>query len=196
MDLGVVSKVFSKVGATNINTAAFPSRVPTITEPTPSATAAVVQLAAREWGGGGEIPMAVLLLPYGLGNDNDTYDMKLIGWRQIGQSPPQGTWLWVPYTLTEFTCTLGASTGVAGQPVLNTELFADTIVAKSAALLQKHPAYDGAAAATFLSDIVIYSPADDTIGWIKVPLDGCQKIELTFAQTSGTPTGNALMALV
>ena len=66
MDLGVVSKVFSKVGATNINTAAFPSRVPTITEPTPSATAAVVQLAAREWGGGGEIPMAVLLLPYGL----------------------------------------------------------------------------------------------------------------------------------
>lgn len=187
MQIDTVTRSLQKAFTANANTSSFPSKIPTITEPTNDG---VTDLQ----GGSGGCPQRLLILPYGLGSANNTFDMKVIGWRLMGNSLNSG--LWVPTTLCEVTCTVGAATGVAAAPVLNTELFVDTIVMKSEALTPLRPGWDATPTAVFSGDITIYSPADDTVGWLLVNLYGCQKVEFTYDQTSGTPTTNCLIALV
>lgn len=191
MYLTTFGRPYKRAWTANANTSSFAAKPPTVTEPTNDG---VVVVCPPE---GGEVPLFIRILPFGLGSNNDTFDMKVIGWERAGSPAPVGSAgappVWLPTTLGEFTCTISSTNvGVAGAYLLDTEMLADTIVAKSAPLIPKYPGFDATPAATFQSQVQIYSPADDTVGWIVLPLMGVQKFEVTFDQTSGTPTMNVL----
>lgn len=185
MQLETLARPFLKAWATNANTSSFASRPSTVTEPTNDGVVSLTVTA-----GGGIIPSQMKIFPYGLGSSNDGFSLRILGWNHIGPSGPQSTPLWVSGTLAEFTVLLGAATGVAGSPVLNTELFADTIAPVAARL----PDRVIAAGTAVNSDIRICNVANDTPTYIIMPTYGCEKLEFLFDQTTNTPTMNCLIA--
>ena len=97
----------------------FLQRVPTTTRPvsvdseTPTANAAVF----------GASDNAVVLVPFGTGSNDQTFDIRVYGWNRSSGD------LWYPTMLIELTCTIStALPGVAGADVIATEYFADEIV--------------------------------------------------------------------
>lgn len=180
-----ISRQHQKALTTNSNASSFASKVPTVTEPTNDG---VIDL--RHGAVNAAIPQFMVVLPYGLGSDNDVFSLRVIGWRHIGEAPPQGspTWLWVPTVLAEVSCTISAAVGVAGARVLNTERFADTITIVSEPTIT--------AATTRQGSILVYSPANDTVAWFELSLDGQEKVEFTFDQTTNTPTMNCLVSFI
>lgn len=96
-----------------------------VTSSTATSFAAKIATATEPTGDGVHVMKAgdnLEVLPFGAGADNNTFGLRVVGWRSVG------TTLWVPEVLAEFTCTLSASVGVAGQPVTDTDRFADTMV--------------------------------------------------------------------
>lgn len=180
------SHPYQKAWAANANTSSFASKIPTTTEPTNDG---VVDLVNRM--GGGMVPERVLVLPYGLGSNNDAASMRVIGWRHIGSGISPGV-LWVPTILIEVACTFSAAVGIAGAPVLNTECFADTITVVTQRLISG--TISAAAASLGMSEI--FSPTNDLVAQLIIPVLGFEKLEFTFDQTTNTPTCNALIAFL
>jgi hypothetical protein len=181
----ILSRPYQKARATNSGATSFASKVATITEPSGDG---VIQLAH---GPNGHVPCHALLLPYGTGDANDVFDFDVWGWRRLGSGTPGNT-IWIPSRIAGFTATLGTHTGVAGAPVVATELFADTLTIRATV-----------GEATITADVtregthVVYSPADNTSAWAKICLYGFEKIEVIFDMTTGDPTGgNCLIAFL
>src|SRR5262245_61439641 len=104
--------------AANSNDANFvATKIPTITEP------GGIKIGQEN---GGYVPQCMLIVPIGLGADNDVFSVRIIGWRRIGSGNAPNV-LWVPTCLGEFACTCCATVGIAGAPVIATERFCDTI---------------------------------------------------------------------
>lgn len=157
----------AKVRATSATDTSFPTRVTTKTEP---ADDGVVDVSND----GGVTENALLLMPYGVGDDNDAFAMRVLGWTRVGHDPD--TDAWVPFILGEFTCTMGGAgcAGAANTQVVATERFCDTI-----------------AKVTNMGDdnnISITSPQNDTPGHLRIDFEGFQKVEITFDTTTGDPT--------
>lgn len=128
---------------------------------------------------GGGVADRIMVIPYGVGDADDVFDMWVTGWRKITLS---GSTLWVPTRLVKLTCTLGTATGVASSPVLATELFCDTITASMGV---SNVSYE------------LYSTTDNTPAHAVVNCNGCNLIEFTFDMTTGNPTGaNCLYARI
>lgn len=163
MAINIEALEFVKLLTTNATDANFASKVPTATEPT---GAGALDLPR---GGGGQVRENLLLLFFGVGADNTTFDARVIGWRKVST-------LWMPVTLCEVSCTLSAVVGVAGQPVVDTERFADTITVNK-----------GLGA--------VYTPtADAQAAMLLVASEGCAKVEVIFDMTGAT-SGNALLSM-
>lgn len=175
-----------RVLTTNSNDAAFPSKVPTITEPINDG---VYDLAGK--GVGLIVPQCMKLWFIGLGANNDAFSVRILGWTRIGSGPNAGT-LWFPTIIAEFTCVMGNFIGVAGSPVLDTEFFADTIAPVAARIRDRKIA----AGTSLNSNYDILSPANDTPGHVIMPIRGFEKLEFIFDQTINTPTMNVLMSLL
>ena len=124
-----------------------------------------------------------MIAPYGTGSNNNTFSLRVIGWRIVGETGDQTftSLLWWPVTLCELACTLSATTGVAGRIISNTERAVDTIVLTTGN-------------ANVNNSIV--SPADDTIAHCTIDLEGFQKIEYTFDTGSSATDCNLLWALI
>lgn len=184
-----------KALAANANTSSFAAKPPTIAEPTNDG---VVNLT----NGGVVVPQHMLILPYGLGANNDAFDMRVLGWRHAGSSQGAQAALWVPVIIGQFSCICGNVTGVAatgGQTpdVLATEFFCDTItVSGTRGALQPRVTNDNGTGAEFGGTIRVSSPANDTVAFVLLPLLGMEKVEFQFDQTTNTPTMNALIALL
>lgn len=183
---------FRRWAGTNIDATTFASKIPTVTKPQANSTTAVLDLAA-EFGGGGFIPTWMKLLFILLGADEDAASFRLIGWNRIrtGQGADNDT-LWIPQPFAEFTCIAGAAVGIATAPVLNTERFADTIAPVALKLEDQKIA----AGTSLLSDCRIYTPADDTVGHVIIPIRGFELLEMTIDQTVNTPTCNILYSFL
>lgn len=177
-----VYRPFKKVLATSATDTSYPSRIPTLTEPT---GAGVIELGLPG-AIGGIVPCRVILVPYGLGSDTDAFEMKVLGWRRLGIGPSPAL-LWIPTPLGSFTCTMTIQTGIAGSVILNTERFCDTIA------IVKEPVT--VADVTAAGVTTRFSPADDTIGWIEMELRGVEKIEFIFDLAGGTTSANCLFSL-
>lgn len=178
-----LSRDFQKARSVNATNTTFASKVVTLTEPSGDAGtatgASVIDLCVG--GNGVSAANEIVILPYGTGDADDVFDMRVIGWRCVGRS---ATPTWIPVTLAGFTCTLSAATGVAGGALVVAELLCDTI------------ALTGTSGNDDIS-IDIVSPANDTAAHVTVKLKGFQKIELIFDMTTNNPTGaNCLIALV
>lgn len=165
--------------STDSTDASFPSRINTITEPTQDG---VYDLSTG-------LPLVqnlALILPYGVGSDNDTFSVRVIGWRKVGTARPGGqvpagnTRLWIPLVLAEYACTLSADVGVAGAIIDNTHRFADTMTLTTGN-------------ANVSEELV--SPGGDLKAHAVLDLKGVHKLEFTFQITSGTTAMNCLFAL-
>lgn len=180
----VAGRTFRKAFAANKVATAFTAKVPTVTKPINDG---IIDLNKD----GIIYPWNLKILPYGLGSANDVYSLRMWGWSRIHASDPLKT-LWVPAMIGEWVCTLGATTGVAGSPVLNTELFCDTIA--PVALMVSD--YKIGAGTSVHSEMRLFTPANDTPAHIVMPVDGWEMIEFDGDQTTNTPEMNALIALL
>lgn len=170
--IGTPKNSYRRMLTTSATDTSFPSKIPTATKPSESATSGVIDLR------GIDNLNTVLLVPFGAGSDTDTFVMRVIGWSScevVGDSDR----LWIPTTLGDFTCTLTTATGVASKSLVVADKFCDTIVNVAA--------YDDLDGITFR----VRSPANDTIASILIDVEGHQMLEVTFDMTGAT-SGNCL----
>lgn len=175
----------------NSNSADFPTLTTEIDLlPGDAGTAAgraILPLVDR--GGSGSVARFMEVWPFGLGSDNDVFSLRVIGWRRVVPLISDNRQLWVPGILCDAVCTLSTFVGRAGFPVIGTERFADTVT--------RSIEPTKTATTTLLDGFVKYhSPANNTPGRFMLELDGHDYVELQFDQTTGTPTMNALYALL
>lgn len=150
---------WAKLLAANSTDATFPARAPTTTEPS---GVGVITLGA-----GRAVPPDLTFLFFGAGANDQTFNVRVIGWRKVDG-------LWVPFLLCQATCTLSSAiTGVAGQPVANTDLVADTVSVTNGIGVGTTPV------------------ADSLPAYLEVGSKDCQKVEVVFDMTGAT-SGNAL----
>lgn len=183
MLLETLSQSFRKARRVNQTSNGFVSKIPTPTEPSGdagTATGGAVFDLANPSAGGTVAQNSAIILPYAIGVNNNTFSVRIIGWRVTGMNAE--TALWIPVVLAELAVTISSTPiGAAGKDVLDTELFADTITLTT-----------GNANVS----IDVNSPADNTIAHVVVDLKGFQKLELSFTTGASATSCNALLALL
>jgi len=160
--------------ATLATDSGFPSRIPTITEPSGDG---VISCGNRSY----DTNNVMLFQIIGTGADDSTITgMRLIGWRKVqgGQSGQATQALWVPCILLEVAATLSSAVGVANAVLGTTTRFADTITVVA-----------GAGNANV--DYTLNSPANNTVAHGTIDYKGFQYIEATF--DLGTATGAGIL---
>lgn len=167
----------------NETSGSYVSKVPTITEPvsfagTPSGTSAFVHNNGWQ---GGISQNAVKIFPYGLGADTTSFNMRVIAWNFLPATATKRA-EWFPYPLAEVLCAVSSGCPGAGEQILATEFFADTITLV------------GSVGNPNVSCEII-SPGNDTMGHIIVGLKGCSKFEIIFDMVTAT-SANALLAML
>ena len=136
----------------------FPALAPTATAPVASASRCVITWAGRD---------NLVLIPFGVGSDNNTFKVRVTGWSTGGTN-------WYPNTLFDFTGQMSTITGISGQTPDNTNRFCDTITSGV-----------GIGA-------VLASPADDTgVASVVVPIGQCQRVEVQFIRNGSATSVNA-----
>lgn len=139
-------------------------------------------------GGNGIVPCWMKFMPYGLGNDNDAFSVKLVGVTRIMPPLSDGRIQVVRQEIAVLAATISAAVGVAGGNVLATERFADTIA------ITREASYT--ADVTRSGSIKLYSPVNDFPAYALIPLLGFEGYEIEWDQTTGTPTMNALISFL
>lgn len=155
--------------STNSTATEFASVAPQSSKPTGSG---VFDLAADL--AGAAVPEKLGVIPFALGADGDQLNVRVFGWRQIAT-------LWVPVLLAELAATVGTTVGVAGQPVIATERFADTLALT-----------DGNTA-----EVTLTSPENNLIAHALVSVKGFPVVQVDFDTGAAPPTSmNALLFTV
>lgn len=176
---------FFKARSVNATDTSFPAKIPTTTEPQNDAGtatgASVIDVGGKD---GSTAPAGLLVVPYGLGANNDGFSVRVIGWSRVkDRSTSNLLDLWVPVRLCEVACLMGTAVGIVGSAVLATEAFCDTLT------LVTNMGTQG-------TNVDVVSPQDNSVGHFLVSLKGVQKVELVFDNTTNTPSMNALLAFV
>lgn len=180
------ARTLSKALTTNAQTSSFAAKPPTGTVPNYDGVVRVTEAS-------GEMPKKLHVMPYGIGADNDTFSIRIIGWTRIRGDATNPTDLWVPHRLAEFACTLSTAVGVAGTPVGATSRFCDTMTTVTGTF-PLWPGTDSGGAQT-LGQMMLVSPADNTPAYAVIQTMGAELIEFQFDQTLNTPEMNALYKL-
>lgn len=179
-------KVFP-TGSEN-NQSGFTTKAATFTRPSGNGIIDLIRNGATKL-----VPWGIKLWPLGQGSANDVYSLRVWGWNRVGAGSTSGKeTIYFPTILGEFSCTLSAFTGLASGPVLNTDLFCDTITPVAA----RNPDMVIAAGTALQSELRIMSPANDTPGFIVMPIFGAELLEFEQDQTTNTPTMNCLYSLL
>jgi hypothetical protein len=168
------TNTYTKARATNATDTSFPARPPTLTEPTGEGVHDLDVTTS------GRVANGVVVVPYGTGDENDVFEMKVILWRSTAVGSGQ---LWLPTTATAtpFICTLSTAVGTSGGDLTASERVCDTITnADTDITSQTQP-------------VAIVSPTGNIPGSIRIFTYGAAKVEFIFDSTTGDPTGmNAL----
>lgn len=175
-----ISQQYQKACGTNYSANGYPTRIATKTMPSGDGVIPCGQ-------GGYETVSHITILPFGTGSDNNTFGMKVLGWKQTNIPTTPGVLsLWIPHELITFALTLSAAVGVSGTQIGSTQRFADTITSTGG------PTFITSGALPIIDDWFQCSPAGDIPGVIKQPTFGFQLLELIFT-TGGVATDcNAL----
>ena len=181
------ARPLAKALATDATDTSFASKVPTLTEPSGNGVIDLVRSGVL-------VPRQVLAFPYATGDDDATFDLRLVGWKSLRSG---NTVLWIPAVLVQATATLGTSTGVAGAPVAATERFPDTLALHATVTAQGKTTDTDSGGAASSGTVVFHSPVNNLIAYMRVPLEGFQKLEFTFDSTHASVTAmNCLYALL
>lgn len=161
--------------ATNSTTANFAvaDTRPTTTVPAGSATRTVIATGA---GLAVKDMVTLKVLPFGGDANNDVINLKVIGWArvtpQIANVPDNQ---FISRHVCEVSCTLSSSLpGIAGFPVVATELFADTL--------------------TLTTGIAVLhqGTADVDMAWFECDVSSYQFVEILYSMGSGGDRANCL----
>jgi hypothetical protein len=176
----------------NYSTNGYPTRGSTFTSPALVTSGVVAQgdgvIAVGESPGApGETPPGIIaakhlvLVPYGIGSQSNTFGMQVLGWRKTKLGG--GTELWIPVALATYSVTLGTNVeGLANGSLNATTLFA-TAIAMTGGPLGVTSAFVPTS-----EDFFTIAPTS-TIGaaWIKIPTFGFRFVEVVFT-TGGSAT--------
>lgn len=162
--LGTSKCGWQKWLSANDASTSFASRIPTATKPTTNIVERVGSITEN----------MIELVFFGAGSDDQTLDVRLIGWNRTNTS--ETTAIWVPTPIAQFSCTLSTAVGVAGLDVVATDRFADTITGAT-----WNPT----------SGVEIVSPTGNIIAHVLVDVKGSDILQLDFDSTGAT-NGNAL----
>lgn len=198
MLLMTASGNWKKARRTNATDSSFPARIPTVTRPLDGlslAAGASVQdviLTAGGWAGlkapvpGGAAQNMIALMPYAVGSDNGTFNMRLYGWSVVDVIDNDSSKnLYAPTLLAEFACTLsGTFPGLANTPVVATELFCDTMTLTFGNTNLCQVSSPGS------------TTADTGIAFAMVDFVGFPVLELTFDIGTGPTSMNCLYRLL
>jgi hypothetical protein len=189
MLLETLSQNFSRARLVNQTSGSFVAKVPTITEPEGDANSAtgsaIIDLSVTNSNPGMFAQNGVIVTPYGVGSDDQTFSIRVIGWRRHQDPTGVAPALWVPVNLLEVQCTLCTVTGAAGAVVDNTQNFVDIITVTTGSTLSGEAAAEN-----------IVSPANNTIAHFLVDLKGFQKLEFSFSTGGSVTSCNALVSLL
>jgi hypothetical protein len=105
------------------------------------------------------VPSYIQFIPFGTNGQDDTFEMRVIGWRVTTDSTP----LYIPELLVELAVTLG---NISGTAIAANTVMADTIVVN-----------EGPSDGPFMS---VISTADDTSASIAVHTRGCSLLEFDW----------------
>lgn len=161
----------------NATDTSFAAKIPTTIKPSGSG---VLKTGSES---GNDACNAIKITPFcDLASDNDTFDMRVIGWSKVDGSSSKA--IWYPVILCQVACTCGAITGVAGAIVTSTERFCDTI--GDPTIGNKNV------------DVSVVSPTGDASpAHIVVDTKGCELVEIIFDNgTDAAGANNAANALV
>jgi len=161
---------WARVLTTDSTATSFASKVATRTEPSGDGVISLVKGNDKH---GKEGYDTIELMPFGGGADDETFDLRVIGWRKVNAAAAQNA-LWVPTTLCEASVVLCSATGVDGTAVENEDFFADAItVGKGIGVVPS-------VTANVMGAVLIVS------------VEGYEKCEVTFDRTGSSDTANAL----
>lgn len=190
----MIARPFKKARAVNSTSSAFPSLVAEIdlqyVDAGTAAGRSIIPISSGR--GGGYVPKRMEIWPYAVGAKSDAFSMRAIGWRRVlpvGSGEPRT--LFVPGVIINAVCTVGSFTGLAGFPVLDTELFVDTIT-------MTNPNEPTKLGNSTLRDgfTKTFTFANDTPARVQIMVEGFEAVELQWDQTTNTPTMNALYTFI
>lgn len=115
--------------STNSTASSFSALADTVTRPTGSATRTIIDLSQSAGMAGVRARNTLAVVPYGGNDNNDIINVKVSVWNRFKERVTNGVAdLWTARLVCEVQCTLSSSlVGVAGQHVVATELYADTL---------------------------------------------------------------------
>lgn len=192
-----MARPFRKARKTNSNSSGFPTWVssefdPSFVDPDTAAGRVIIPLSNTIPGGphgsGGQVPCSLVICPYGLGNDDDAFSIRIVGMRRLASPGSDGRMQWFRFPIATLGCVVSTAVGLASGQVLATERFADAITIALEGTIT--------AATTREGNIVLYSPGSNVPAHAIVPIGGWDAIELEWDQTTGTPTMNALLSFL
>lgn len=176
MQLDTISTRFGIIAAANVTTNGFTTQVPTITSPT-----GTIQFGSDD---GGIASNGLLLVPYGVGSNTNTFLMNVIGWREVvGPVYQAGTSkLWIPVVLATFTgCTLdSALPGVVNSDLGTTQYFCNAMTLGTGN--------------SGISVEVVSPASGDYIAHAVVDVKGFRKVGVYFSTGGSATSCNALWA--
>ena len=178
--------------AVNTTNATIAASVPQIATPT---GAGVFDLT--NGGTNSLIPRKLLVMPYGVGSDGNTFLMKVMGWRHIGQLGPQSVPLWVPVPLIGLSGVISSALpGIASSPLGSTQYFAKTLTITSAGVSE--PVITNViGGSNLMGTAQRFSPADASApAWALIETYGVEMIQFLFGLNSSSTSLNALFALL
>jgi hypothetical protein len=175
----LVSQQFRKARTVNQTSNGYVSKVPTGTAPSGTGSSATNASVIDAPTNSLAKPNRLVILPYAIGSNNNTFSVRVIGWMPTADST---TRIWIPVLLCELACTVSSSIpGVAAKDVLDTELFADTIAVT----------YGNANVS-----VEVVSPAADVVAHAIVNIKSLPKVELSFTTGGSATSCNSLVAIL
>lgn len=96
-----------RVLTANTTSSSFTIPIPKATEPSGSG---VIDLLSTElgWGLGSMVPSLLQIIPFGVGTDTQTFDMRVYGWSKVASET-----LYMPSLLIDISAALGPGVGTA-----------------------------------------------------------------------------------
>lgn len=183
--LSTLTTGFRRLRVTSTTDTSFPTRTLTATKPDGigNAVAQTTLAVIPCWGEGISTQKnRALVIPFGAGADDTTFDMRLYSWFTVNErdEADPNTLLYYPMLLGEINVTLSTQTGVAGKCLVATDRLADTLTIASTSANQA-------------VSIDVVSDANNTGAHLVVDLKGGQWFEAVFDLTGAT-NANALVA--
>lgn len=158
MVIGTWPDQFRLLFASAVTASSITAPVATTTAPTGDG---IINMASNPSSSAAPLSNSAAIAFFGGNDNNETFTARITGWRKIGD-------LWIPTPLLSLAGTLGAMTGVAGQSVTASQLFADTLAASTA----------------FTSAYEIINPTADQVAIVKVDAFGCEKLQVQVAKNT------------